>query len=135
MGERHSCLLRRQLWSVALPDGPLPPPDRPAAAAKVCHGAMGGHCRLQQSLCAGLCLHQQQGWPGCPRACIPDVSRWTQRSVLGITGVLESCICPSRNGMMRDSPAFRYNKLLNIKERSEEHTSELQSQSNLVCRL
>jgi len=30
--------------------------------------------------------------------------------------VLESCISPSRNWMMRDSPAFRYNKLLNIKE-------------------
>jgi hypothetical protein len=30
--------------------------------------------------------------------------------------LLESCICPSRNWMMRDNPAFRYSKLLNIKE-------------------
>src|ERR1700674_977218 len=116
MGEWGYRLFRRQLWSVALPDGPLPPPDRPPAAAKVCLGAVGGHCGLQQSVGAGLCLDQHQGWPGCSPACIPDVSRWTQRSVLGITGVLESCICPSKNWMMRDSPAFRYNKLLNSKE-------------------
>src|SRR2546430_8685900 len=32
-------------------------------------------------------------------------------------------------------PAYRFPHLLAIQERSEEHTSELQSQSNLVCRL
>jgi len=31
-------------------------------------------------------------------------------------GVLESCICPSRNRMMQGSPALRYSKLLSAKE-------------------
>jgi len=46
---------------------------------------------------------------------LPDISRWTQRSVSRNYGVLESCICPSINRMMRGSPAVRDDMLLNIK--------------------
>src|SRR5207245_11201874 len=86
MGERHHCHLSRRLWRVSLPDGPLPASDVPPTAAKVCLGAMGGDCGLQQSPGSGLCLHQQQGWPSCFGTSVPDISRWTERSVLGITG-------------------------------------------------
>src|SRR2546430_5929009 len=47
----------------------------------------------------------------------------------------------SRSGVQNDSPASRNCASFSAaeraaeKERSEEHTSELQSQSNLVCRL
>src|SRR2546430_13529754 len=40
-----------------------------------------------------------------------------------------------RNGVVEDSPNFHQAKGFALQGRSEEHTSELQSQSNLVCRL
>src|SRR6266567_8826464 len=83
MGERNYRVVSGQLWGVPLPDGPLFPPGPPAAAAKICNGTVGGHCRLQQSLGAGLRLHEQQGWSCDSGTGIPDVPGWAQRSVLG----------------------------------------------------
>src|SRR2546430_5295029 len=47
------------------------------------------------------------------------------------------CICTIViNARMRTRRSINiFNQTSNIKHRSEEHTSELQSQSNLVCRL
>src|SRR2546430_8051782 len=42
---------------------------------------------------------------------------------------------PTRRTPQRQVPPVRLQRSANRKRRSEEHTSELQSQSNLVCRL
>src|SRR2546430_12616186 len=53
-----------------------------------------------------------------------------------------ACGCERQNTNRRDRPAAcdgrgkdEYHQGLTCRRRSEEHTSELQSQSNLVCRL
>src|SRR2546427_4053112 len=73
------------------------------------------------------------------------------RSTLGGTCVNVGCV-PSKNLLRagelqyynshREFPGIRpgvttleFNRIIEQKNRSEEHTSELQSQSNLVCRL
>src|SRR2546427_7756083 len=43
--------------------------------------------------------------------------------------------CGARGRRSRDPPALGDRDLRRVGRRSEEHTSELQSQSNLVCRL
>src|SRR2546430_12737666 len=61
---------------------------------------------------------------------VPDVGRRAQAMMLNSVvfpaplGPINPQICPSS-----------VSKLTSFKARSEEHTSELQSQSNLVCRL
>src|SRR6202043_1089043 len=40
-----------------------------------------------------------------------------------------------RNGMAADLTIFNYEEIQDTSTRSEEHTSELQSRENLVCRL
>src|SRR2546430_16282199 len=54
------------------------------------------------------------------------------KDVAVLLGVFE---CTIRVGVARTRPKMRCPTLLSPASRSEEHTSELQSQSNLVCRL
>src|SRR2546427_3942256 len=63
-------------------------------------------------------------------SCMPWPRRTTSRSARSApsTSPIVSSIVPR-------SPSALGTMLLTIGERSEEHTSELQSQSNLVCRL
>src|SRR5947207_8528858 len=52
-------------------------------------------------------------------------------------GGLPDAVCPDRRELRRrlDQRAVRRTRQLPVRMRSEEHTSELQSHSDLVCRL
>src|SRR5690606_20682391 len=57
-------------------------------------------------------------------------SRGVFTTILGLAGVVLLMVCVNLSGMMLVRGAAREREL-----RSEEHTSELQSRENLVCRL
>src|SRR2546430_13749115 len=71
----------------------------------------------------------------------PDPQRALQRERVGVRFVLHvhrHCLLgvePSDPALDEDRRPADPADLLDIRPRSEEHTSELQSQSNLVCRL
>src|SRR5688572_32513972 len=54
---------------------------------------------------------------------------------VGYTGIAEPLPVSDISDQLEDSASRELPKIADSEERSEEHTSELQSQSNLVCRL
>src|SRR2546430_7636365 len=72
------------------------------------------------------------GPPACPRV---DYTRSLRRR--GLIGARIGIAAPYRDGVPNSAGGFLLTPLTapQLQVRSEEHTSELQSQSNLVCRL
>src|SRR5688572_32066286 len=64
------------------------------------------------------------------------IRRPPRSTLFPYTTLFRSVLSPEEVARLLDAaPGLKYKAALSVAYRSEEHTSELQSQSNLVCRL
>src|SRR2546430_9790900 len=75
-------------------------------------------------------LHAQYGWTKVLHGIDFAVQEGGITTILGANGAGKTTTLRAVCGMVRTAGEIRFDA-----QRSEEHTSELQSQSNLVCRL